>query len=81
VRRTPAPATGVVRLATGRCQLTQSQCAMIGTVVAGFSNKDIAAQFSISERCVEDQLNGIFALLGVTDRLELALFAISNGLL
>lgn len=54
---------------------------MIGTVVAGFSNKDIAAQFSISERCVEDQLNGIFALLGVTDRLELALFAISNGLL
>jgi DNA-binding NarL/FixJ family response regulator len=44
------------------------------------SNKDIAAKFDISEDTVKHHLTNIFDKLGVSNRLELALFAIHHSL-
>ena len=47
---------------------------------SGFSNSDIAAKFSISEKTVKHHLTNIFDKLGVSNRLELALFALHHNL-
>jgi DNA-binding NarL/FixJ family response regulator len=46
--------------------------------VAGFANKDIARKFSISEDTVKHHLTNIFDKTGVSNRLELALFAVDH---
>ena len=55
-------------------------CRVISGVVAGFTNKDIAEHFKISEDTVKHHLSNIFDKLGVSTRLELALFAVNQGL-
>ena len=49
-------------------------------VVAGYSNKEIAEYFKISEDTVKHHLSNIFDKLGVSTRLELALFAVNQSL-
>jgi two-component system nitrate/nitrite response regulator NarL len=49
-------------------------------VVAGYSNKEIASYFKISEDTVKHHLSNIFDKLGVSTRLELALFAVNQSL-
>jgi DNA-binding NarL/FixJ family response regulator len=49
-------------------------------VVAGYSNKEIAEYFKISEDTVKHHLSNIFDKLGVSTRLELALFAVNQAL-
>ena len=53
---------------------------VVATVVAGYPNKDIASHFSISDDTVKHHLSSIFDKLGVSNRLELALFAINHHL-
>jgi two-component system, NarL family, nitrate/nitrite response regulator NarL len=60
--------------------LTPRELQTIATVVAGYPNKEIAQQFSISEDTVKHHLSSIFDKLGVSNRLELALFAINHRL-
>ena len=54
---------------------------ILGTIVAGLSNKEIAQKFSLSEDTVKHHLTNIFDKVGVSSRLELALFAINNQLI
>ncbi len=49
-------------------------------MVAGYSNKEIAEYFKISEDTVKHHLSNIFDKLGVSTRLELALFAVNQSL-
>src|SRR5262249_50431664 len=56
--------------------LTPRELEMIAAIVAGFSNVDIAARFAISEKTVKHHLTNIFDTLRVSNRLELALFAV-----
>jgi DNA-binding NarL/FixJ family response regulator len=49
-------------------------------VVAGYSNKEIAEYFKIGSDTVKNHLSNIFDKLGVSTRLELALFAVNQGL-
>ena len=44
-------------------------------VAQGNSNKEIGANLFISEQTVKNHLHDIFDKLGVSDRLELALYA------
>ena len=44
------------------------------------SNKEIAEKFSLSEDTVKHHLTSIFDKLGVSNRLELALFAVNHRL-
>jgi DNA-binding NarL/FixJ family response regulator len=60
--------------------LTARELDVVGAVVSGFTNRDIAAKFSISEQTVKHHLRNIFDKVGVSNRLELALFAINHGL-
>lgn len=60
--------------------LTPRQMEVIGAVVAGHPNKDIAAQFGISEQTVKHHITSIFDKLGVYNRLELTLFAFHHGI-
>ena len=60
--------------------LTPRELQVISTIVAGYSNKEIAQKFSISEDTVKHHLTNIFDKLGVSSRLELATYAISQRL-
>jgi DNA-binding NarL/FixJ family response regulator len=60
--------------------LTPRELEIISTVVAGYANKEIAEHFKISEDTVKHHLSNIFDKLGVSTRLELALFAVNQSL-
>jgi DNA-binding NarL/FixJ family response regulator len=60
--------------------LTPREIEIISGVVAGFTNKDIAEHFKISEDTVKHHLSNIFDKLGVSTRLELALFAVNQSI-
>ncbi len=61
--------------------LTRRELEIVGTIAAGYMNKDIAQKFSLSEQTVKHHLTKIFAKLGVCNRLELALFAVDHELM
>ena len=53
---------------------------IVALVAQGFKNKEMAEKMFISEQTVKNHLHNIFDKLGVSDRLELALYAIHNNL-
>jgi len=60
--------------------LTPRERELIAAVVDGGSNSDIAAALKISAKTVKHHLTNIFQKVGVSNRLELALFAIQHRL-
>jgi two-component system nitrate/nitrite response regulator NarL len=64
-----------------RYGLTPRELEIITLVVAGYSNPGIAQKFSISEQTVKHHVSNIFDKLGVSNRLELALFAVNHRLI
>jgi two-component system nitrate/nitrite response regulator NarL len=60
--------------------LTPRELQIIGVILGGYSNNDIAVNFSISEKTVKHHLTNVFDKLGVSNRLELALFALHHNL-
>jgi DNA-binding NarL/FixJ family response regulator len=60
--------------------LTLRELDVIATIAAGYVNKEIAEKFSISKETVKHHLTNIFDKLGVSNRLELALFAVHHHL-
>jgi two-component system nitrate/nitrite response regulator NarL len=61
-----------------RYGLTPREIEIVTAVVGGQSNRDIADRFSISQQTVKHHLTSIFDKLGVSSRLELALFALKH---
>ena len=64
-----------------RARLTPRERDVIREVTEGATNKDIAAKFSLSEQTIKNHLSNIFDKLGVSSRLELALYAVNHRLL
>ena len=60
--------------------LTRRELEIIEAIVSGCSNREIAKKFTLSEDTVKHHLTHIFDKLGVSNRLELAMFAINHGL-
>jgi DNA-binding NarL/FixJ family response regulator len=60
--------------------LTPRERQVVSAVVTGLTNKEIARQFSLSEDTVKHHLSSVFDKVGVSTRLELALFALEHGL-
>jgi two-component system nitrate/nitrite response regulator NarL len=60
--------------------LTTREREIVTLVVAGYSNPDIAQRCAISEQTVKHHISNIFDKLGVSNRLELALFAVNHRL-
>jgi two-component system, NarL family, nitrate/nitrite response regulator NarL len=63
-----------------RLGLTGRELEIVSAIVAGLSNRDMASQFAISEQTVKHHLTRIYDKLGVSNRLELALYAIQRRL-
>jgi DNA-binding NarL/FixJ family response regulator len=61
-------------------KLTPREKDIIAAVVTGLTNRVIAQKYSVSEQTVKHHLSNIFEKLGVSSRLELALFAVENRL-
>lgn len=64
----------------GAFGLTPREMEVVTTVVAGYSNAEIARKFRLSEQTVKHHLSSIFDKVGVFNRLELALFAVNHRL-
>ena len=64
-----------------RFGLTARELDITSAVVAGFSNKEIAKKYTLSEETVKHHLTRIFDKVGASNRLELALFAVHHQLL
>jgi DNA-binding NarL/FixJ family response regulator len=61
-------------------RLTPRELEMLTLVVGGYTNRDMAKQCAVSEDTVKHHLTSIFNKTGVSNRLELALFAIHHRL-
>jgi DNA-binding NarL/FixJ family response regulator len=64
-----------------RNRLSAKELRIIGLIVQGYKNKDIAAELNNSEQVIKNYLRSIFDKTGVSDRLELALFTIHHRIL
>jgi two-component system, NarL family, nitrate/nitrite response regulator NarL len=73
-QKTDAPATPAQ-------MLTRRELQIVAAIVEGASNRDIGQQFNLSEQTVKNHLSHIFDKLGVSNRLELALYAVHRKLL
>lgn len=63
-----------------RFGLTRRELEVVSAIVSGFTNKEIAQKFSLSEDTVKHHLTNIFDKMGVSNRLELAVAAIHHHL-
>jgi two-component system nitrate/nitrite response regulator NarL len=61
--------------------LTRREVDIITKIANGRSNKEVGEAFAISERTVKHHLTNIFGKVGVSSRLQLALFAVNQHLM
>ena len=76
----PTPSQTAAPRERERSPLSQREREIVALVAQGFKNKEMAEKMFISEQTVKNHLHNIFDKLGVSDRLELALYAIHNNL-
>jgi two-component system, NarL family, nitrate/nitrite response regulator NarL len=62
-------------------RLSEKEMLIIGGVTQGLKNKDIAIEVGTTEQVVKNYLRKIYDKLGVSDRLELALYSMHRRLL
>jgi DNA-binding CsgD family transcriptional regulator len=62
----------------GRSVLTLREDQVVSLLAEGISNREIAEQFSITENTVEKSLLRIYDKLGVSNRVELVLSALTH---
>jgi DNA-binding NarL/FixJ family response regulator len=74
-RRREAPGKSDDRLD----RVTPRERQIVDLLSAGASNKEIAKRLNVTERTVKAHLTAIFRKLGLSGRLQLALFALEHG--
>lgn len=62
-------------------EFTPRERQIISAIVIGCTNKEIASRLTLSEDTVKHHLSHIFAKSGVSNRLELAIWAMNQGFL
>ncbi|MBI4463263.1 MAG: response regulator transcription factor, partial [Acidobacteria bacterium] len=60
--------------------LTPRELEIVSAVVSGYSNKEIAQKFFLSEDTIKHHITSIFNKMGVSNRLELAVAALHHKL-
>jgi two-component system nitrate/nitrite response regulator NarL len=60
--------------------LTQREEQIVRAIARGLMNRQIAEELRISEQTVKNQLTTIYQKLGVQSRVQLAVYAVRNGL-
>jgi DNA-binding NarL/FixJ family response regulator len=61
--------------------LTRRELQIVGLIVQGCTNKDVANECHIAEETVKRHLKNIFDKLGVSSRLELAMYAVNHQMI
>ncbi|HEY7065168.1 MAG TPA: response regulator transcription factor [Chloroflexota bacterium] len=61
-------------------QLTEVELKMLQLVASGMSNKEIANKMCFAESTVKNRLSVLFQKIGVADRTQAAVYAITHGL-
>ncbi|MFI5393512.1 MAG: response regulator [Myxococcota bacterium] len=69
------------RSRVGEVELTAREREVLGLVVDGLANKQIARRMGISEKTVKGHLTNLFQRIGVSDRTQAALWAERTGAL
>jgi DNA-binding NarL/FixJ family response regulator len=64
-----------------RDRLTPKEMKIVGLIVQGFKNKEIANTLGTTEQVIKNYLRSVYDKTGVSDRLELALFTIHHRVL
>ncbi len=64
-----------------RKRLSERELRIIAAIVQGYKNREIALQLYTSEQVIKNALRNIFDKIGVSDRLELALFVVHHRIL
>jgi len=64
-----------------KLQLTPKESLIVSCVTQGMKNKEIAARVGTTEQVVKNYLRKVYDKLGVSDRLELALYCLHHRLL
>ena len=64
-----------------RDRLTPKELRIVALIVQGYKNKDIASQLGTTEQVIKNYLRNVYDKIGVSDRLELALFTIHHRIL
>ncbi|HUI83612.1 MAG TPA: response regulator transcription factor [Candidatus Binatia bacterium] len=64
-----------------RKRLSDRELRIIAAIVQGYKNREIAMQLYTSEQVIKNALRNIFDKIGVSDRLELALFVVHHRIL
>jgi DNA-binding NarL/FixJ family response regulator len=62
-------------------KLSSKELTIIGCITRGMRNKEIASQIGTSEQVVKNYLRKVYDKLGVSDRLELALYCLHHQIL
>jgi DNA-binding NarL/FixJ family response regulator len=65
--------------AGGHYLLTYREEQVVAVVADGLSNRDVATELGLSEHTVKKYLFRIFDKLGISNRVELVLYAVHNG--
>jgi DNA-binding NarL/FixJ family response regulator len=60
--------------------LTERELEVIRLVAEGLSNQEIAGKLTISEKTVKTHISNILGKLALSDRTQLAIYAIKHGL-
>jgi DNA-binding NarL/FixJ family response regulator len=76
----PPPVAAKLAERTASPELTERELDVLRRIVAGRSNKEIAADLSITEGTVKSHVNHLLDKLGVHDRTQAAVTAIKRGL-
>ncbi len=64
-----------------RDRLTPKELKIVALIVQGFKNKEIATMLGTTEQVIKNYLRNVYDKIGVSDRLELALFTIHHRIL
>jgi DNA-binding NarL/FixJ family response regulator len=64
-----------------RDRLTPKELRIVALIVQGYKNKEIAQQLGTTEQVIKNYLRNVYDKIGVSDRLELALFTIHHKIL
>ena len=76
----PPPVAAKLAERTASPELTERELDVLRRIVAGRSNKEIAADLNITEGTVKTHVNHVLDKLGVHDRTQAALTAVKRGL-